>query len=471
MECKFCGAENDEEATYCKDCGKRVDGKVVCPKCGVLTENATFCNFCGSPLDGRHKCQRCGTLFEGQYCTECGMPAYVKKSAASRRVKKPEAITETEDGDTAAMEKDLSSWKKVLSITGLIIALAAIVTIFVLTFFTGAEYKVTGYGLNFTGSDLGTEKYNLFHFFGKAYTNIKNAEINGNTAAAAYTISALGTIISAAMIIVMTVMAAISVTKLIKKLLGRPVKHTERYVFLTYFLYVAFVLMFNNLLAVNETYAGIEASIGFNSASMTGLILGGCLAGVYFITRLVVSGKDLVEGGRLGRVIPAAVCSVLLIVSLGLLSSATCGFKGVGSYSDETYRYNYLYFTFIAEPDGYDIYVYSFFAELFSAAFIILASITISDLLSDMAGNERLTYMAGRDIGTFVVCVLLLAFAIVTVNKSWTELELEADEASKNFSTLIAGFVLSAISFATAAVCNYLGAYKKIFERETYDMQ
>ena len=31
MECKKCSAVNPEEAVFCRNCGKRLDGKVSCP--------------------------------------------------------------------------------------------------------------------------------------------------------------------------------------------------------------------------------------------------------------------------------------------------------------------------------------------------------------------------------------------------------------------------------------------------------
>lgn len=34
MNCQFCNAENVDDAVFCKECGKRIDGKTVCPACG-----------------------------------------------------------------------------------------------------------------------------------------------------------------------------------------------------------------------------------------------------------------------------------------------------------------------------------------------------------------------------------------------------------------------------------------------------
>ncbi|MCD8200458.1 MAG: zinc ribbon domain-containing protein [Clostridia bacterium] len=461
--CKHCGTENDDTAVFCKDCGKRVDGNTVCPTCGKMTEDDTFCIYCGNPLDGRKKCVRCGTLFEGFYCTECGLPAGGKKAVRDGRLRfpqksRPRPDTSFTERDVAA-EENLSAWKKILSLVLVCVALAAIVTVFVLTFFTGAVYEVTGYGLSVSGADMNTEKYTLFHFFGKAYSSIKEADIEGAVLASSYTISVLGTVVSAAMILVMTVMTVITVSKLVCRLMGRPVKHTERYVILTYFLYVAFVLVFRNLLAINTSVAGVNVTLDLNTASVVGLALGGSLVGVYFVGQIVIRGRALLETGGIAKIVPSAVCAAFLIVAVCLLSGATCGFTEEDSYFEYTYRYNYLYYTILSDAEGYEIYIYSFFAELLSIGFITLACLAISDLLSVAMGTGTVSQTTGRDIAAFVVGILLLAFAVVTVNKTCEEIELDMVGGHKNFGFLIAGFVLSSVSFIVSFVC---GCYERI---------
>lgn len=52
--CPFCGALNDNDAKYCKSCGKTLSA--VCPRCGATNDaDAKFCNDCGSPLGGDDK--------------------------------------------------------------------------------------------------------------------------------------------------------------------------------------------------------------------------------------------------------------------------------------------------------------------------------------------------------------------------------------------------------------------------------
>lgn len=51
MNCKYCNTVNDEDAVYCIQCGKKLDGKLICPSCGSENEDdATFCEKCGKKL-------------------------------------------------------------------------------------------------------------------------------------------------------------------------------------------------------------------------------------------------------------------------------------------------------------------------------------------------------------------------------------------------------------------------------------
>ena len=51
MNCRYCNAENDEDAVFCINCGKKLDGKLNCPSCGAENEgDAKFCKECGQSL-------------------------------------------------------------------------------------------------------------------------------------------------------------------------------------------------------------------------------------------------------------------------------------------------------------------------------------------------------------------------------------------------------------------------------------
>lgn len=55
MNCKFCGAEVEEGAKFCPNCGKNLEEaseKKKCPQCGAeLEKDAKFCLKCGCSLE------------------------------------------------------------------------------------------------------------------------------------------------------------------------------------------------------------------------------------------------------------------------------------------------------------------------------------------------------------------------------------------------------------------------------------
>jgi len=98
--CPHCGAENEEGAKYCAECGKHLNPVKQCPHCkstvpvdadicevcgawllegrckfcyAPLEEGAKFCSVCGNPVEGII-CPQCGNLSYFDFCKHCGIP-------------------------------------------------------------------------------------------------------------------------------------------------------------------------------------------------------------------------------------------------------------------------------------------------------------------------------------------------------------------------------------------------------------
>ena len=51
MNCLNCGTENSDEAVFCRQCGARMDGKIICPNCSAENvADSNFCIICGQNL-------------------------------------------------------------------------------------------------------------------------------------------------------------------------------------------------------------------------------------------------------------------------------------------------------------------------------------------------------------------------------------------------------------------------------------
>ena len=59
-KCPICGIENEEQFTFCSQCGEKLDDKIHCPSCNELIQkNSVFCGFCGAKIkDKKRKAKR-----------------------------------------------------------------------------------------------------------------------------------------------------------------------------------------------------------------------------------------------------------------------------------------------------------------------------------------------------------------------------------------------------------------------------
>jgi len=84
IKCDNCGANNDQLAKFCKDCGKPLSSipsspvTVICNKCGLENDaSSKFCANCGSVLPTKSQyiiCPQCGAENKqgAKYCIDCG---------------------------------------------------------------------------------------------------------------------------------------------------------------------------------------------------------------------------------------------------------------------------------------------------------------------------------------------------------------------------------------------------------------
>ena len=81
MVCKNCGAEINDDSSFCLKCGQPIEndtGKKICPKCGnEVDKDSQFCNKCGFDFDvnkSTKTCPSCGANIENEalFCNKCG---------------------------------------------------------------------------------------------------------------------------------------------------------------------------------------------------------------------------------------------------------------------------------------------------------------------------------------------------------------------------------------------------------------
>lgn len=184
-QCNYCKAENADDAVYCGNCGKRIDGKIQCPNCGEYSDpTETFCMKCGTRIDGKVVCE-CGELVSGNFCPKCGKQ--VKRVTYKPSNKKRESVSRGNPLPDKA--------KNVLTFVGsALLGLGAIFAL-IFVFFTGLKISQTG-----SAWGMRTQNRSIYYLIGGQYSDLAK-EFSGDNlqnynsayVAAAYIHAALNT--------------------------------------------------------------------------------------------------------------------------------------------------------------------------------------------------------------------------------------------------------------------------------------
>lgn len=214
MECKFCSTENSDNAVYCKNCGKRLDGKIVCPSCGKTTDAGAYCEMCGARIDGKVVCE-CGAIVEGNYCLQCGRPSpkiKFKPATAKQRAAAYAAV----DGDFVA------PWQKALKIVSASAAMLGVLMAFIFVFLIGVKADLKGKAPSEISAlfDLNLSE-KIWYYFGDAYSEIQDSLLSmtaysGQYATSLYISAVFGTIIASLTLIGVCVGAVITTVSFVK---------------------------------------------------------------------------------------------------------------------------------------------------------------------------------------------------------------------------------------------------------------
>ena len=214
MECKFCSTENSDNAVYCKNCGKRLDGKIVCPSCGKTTDAGAYCEMCGARIDGKLVCE-CGAIVEGNYCLQCGRPSPKIKFKPADARQRAAAYAAT-DGSYVA------PWQKIVKIVSSSSAMLGVLMAFIFVFMIGVKADLKGKAPSEISAlfDLNLSE-KIWYYFGDAYSEIQDSllsmtEYSGQYATSLYINAVFGTIIASLTLIGVCVGAVITTVSFVK---------------------------------------------------------------------------------------------------------------------------------------------------------------------------------------------------------------------------------------------------------------
>ena len=311
MICNYCSQENPDNSVFCKNCGKRIDGKKVCPRCKALVDDtAVFCNMCGARMDGKTVCAKCGTAYEGNFCPDCG--------ASTNAVK----IKGAAGGSS-------TQWKTVLSKVGLSIGFAGAVFAFIFMFFIGISMSVGA-----TGSAAATingmeniADFTLFDCFGNNFNFISEldamSEYTGVVSTIYYFYAVMKLIIATATVVCTITFFIFAIYRFVNTMLGKQTKSAENMIFATIISFVAGALSFKTLvyMQLNATTSAASASVGYaiNDATVAGIVISLVFAAIMLGFKSAVIASSL----RKTILLKTIISGICTIFALTLLLSLT----------------------------------------------------------------------------------------------------------------------------------------------------
>ena len=374
MNCKHCGEENSEEAVFCRKCGKRLDGMIICPACGnKLPDDSAFCTQCGAKI------------------ASVPQPEY--------------SYSETAVADDETLNKDGTSQSK--NYLGTILKYAAASAAILTALFSLIFVFCIGVNANVTGTDLmnvgSSESHSIYYFFGNAYKDVNNALKSVEDYTQLYAWSQrlpviIGTVIAAGTLISVVVLSVLSIARTVMNVMGKTEKKGGS---LAIAAFMSFVLGSVLLLSLqNEANASIKATangtnmymhatVGLNGATVTGIVLGAICGAVYIGCTIAQRGKALLNVKTLIRCAFALVSLSFVIVVLVMLARPSYG-VGVGYLDDMASESNY------ASKMTYSI------------------KVNVTSILS-MLGAMCQTTLARTTIDNEVVIFILLSVALVSM--------------------------------------------------------
>jgi len=296
MECLKCGAfVADSDAVYCSECGARLDGKIPCPNCqSLIDEKYTFCVYCGQRVDGKIKCPNCNVYHDGAFCPDCG--SALAEAPVHTKSKKKEKSAQ----DNGKIWNTVFSWVG----AGLGIALTAVALIFV--FLIGLQVNGSGDLLEEIGASVQIADTKLYYYFGDVYKEIAEFEraaefqsmlpLNG-----LYIHAILGTVITAATLGCVVGFVIPAIIGFVQFAMGRGENNGAKWGVKAV---VAYLAGATALRVLNACLVGIDLgstvsesmnlsmSVGFDKATVAGIVLSIIFLALYAAANYVAKGKE-----------------------------------------------------------------------------------------------------------------------------------------------------------------------------------
>ncbi|MDE7181656.1 MAG: zinc ribbon domain-containing protein [Clostridia bacterium] len=477
MNCKFCGTENYDEATFCRKCGKRLDGLIICPECGRENpDDSIFCSYCGTRLTDIKICEECGTAYEGDFCPVCNASDDDVERAANIDDGLDEDLFEDETpetegsnfgalayadatenahagatvgGATVAEDDKKNGWKKWVLLAGSIVGLLGVLLTVLFSFLVtvtpyGAYKELSAYPEYY--SHYGSYTVSLKWLFGDAWDVLKEKTdaidaipslaalnfVDGYKLAydvEAYVPLLFTFVIFISTIITVLVHAIIAIVRYVGELRGKPNKGVLKPTLSAFFTYILGACLIRSMWASSTKMSvmGVSESAGyhFGGATVAGIALTSVFLALFLGSRIAVNYKSVLKVRNLVSLSACALAIVFVSVIWSQATGAVVGAKVSISGYKASSKYSMLQvlqmlglsnFEAHMAPDG-DVHGYTLLAVMciFSIVAVSLVSSASMQSLTKHLNNAVSEEKKSTLSEAIVLTIFSVIFLVVAV--------------------------------------------------------
>lgn len=277
MKCSFCQTENDDNAVFCVSCGKRIDGKTVCPVCGALCEaGSTSCASCGAELP------------------------VTEPAPAPEPVAEPAAEPVAAPAPAAEPAVTYTGWRKALYILSGVVALILIIFTSILMFTVGLAQDSLFPLMSLVDGIIGMVSGPGADFGIPAMMSLS------------FQISIM--LASWITAFVLFIVGCVRASRHFRGKEKKPIGGTAVKLYLTYALYASTLLLLNG-------YTDGGSPVQLNLITTVWLICGLVLLAIYAACRVAMLGKRLIEPPVICKLVICSVTILLTALVWGLCAS------------------------------------------------------------------------------------------------------------------------------------------------------